>query len=198
MDGSDAEFERALRDGDDTALAALFDRHSERILKMVQFRLDPRLVGRIDPEDVVQETFLEAGKRLDAFRSDDKPFFLWLRLITQQTMIDLHRKHVGAKMRDAGREVQSPQSHAISGFFVGSITSPSGAAMREELRQRIETALESMDEIDREVLLLRHFEELSNKDAATVLGIQENAAASNRYVRALGRLKGLLSELGGA
>lgn len=194
MEPPDAELERALRAGDDGALAGLFDRCRERILRMIQFRLDARLVGRIDPEDVLQETFLEAGKRLDAFRSDDKPFFIWARLITQQTMVDLHRKHVGAKMRNAGREVQSPQSHAISGFFVGHFTSPSGAAMREELRSKIEAALESMDEIDREVLLLRHFEELSNKDAADVLGIQENAA-SNRYVRALGRLKGLLSEL---
>ncbi|MCR9246719.1 MAG: sigma-70 family RNA polymerase sigma factor [bacterium] len=195
MTESDSDLERALRGGDDAALAGLFDQERQRVLRMVQFRLDPRLIGRIDPEDVVQETYLEAGKRLAAFRGDDKPFFLWIRLITQQTMIDLHRKHVGAKMRNAGREVQSPQSQAISGFFVGHVTSPSRAAMREELRQKIETALDSMDAIDREVLLLRHFEELSNKDAATVLGIQENAA-SNRYVRALGRLKGLLTELG--
>lgn len=195
MTATEAELEQALRAGDDTALAGLFGCHRERILRMVQFRLDPRLLGRIDPEDVVQETYLEAGKRLSAFRGDDKPFFLWLRLITQQTMVDLHRKHVGAKMRNAGREVHAPQSHALSGFFVGTFTSPSGAAMREEVRQKIEGALDSMDEIDREVLLLRHFEELSNKEAATVLGIQENAA-SNRYVRALGRLRGLLTELG--
>ncbi|MCA8948734.1 MAG: sigma-70 family RNA polymerase sigma factor [Planctomycetes bacterium] len=188
------ELERALRDGDGSALAQLFDRERGRLHRMVQFRLDPRLVGRIDPEDVVQETWLEAEKRVAAFLADDKPFFLWVRLITQQTMVDLHRKHIGTKMRAAAREVQSPASSALSGFFVGHITSPSGAAMRAELRQRIEAALDSMDDIDREVLLLRHFEELSNKEAAAVLGIQENAA-SNRYVRALGRLKGLLSEL---
>lgn len=195
MDPDDDALEAALRAGDDSALAGLFERERERVQRMVQFRLDPRLVGRIDSEDVVQDTFLEAGKRLDAFRGDDKPFFVWLRLIAQQTMVDLHRKHVGAKMRNAAREVHSPKSHAMSAFFVGHITSPSGAAMREELRSKIEAALESMEEIDREVLLLRHFEELSNKEAAEVLGIQENAA-SNRYVRALGRLKGLLSELG--
>ncbi|MCA8977339.1 MAG: sigma-70 family RNA polymerase sigma factor [Planctomycetes bacterium] len=187
--------EAALRAGDDGALATLFERERERTVRMVHFRLDPRLVGRIDPEDVVQEAFLEAEKRLDAFRGDDKPFFVWLRLITQQTLIDLYRKHVGAKMRNAAREVHSPKSHAMSGFFVGHFTSPSGAAMREELRQQIEQALESMEEIDREVLLLRHFEELSNKQVAAVLGIQENAA-SNRYVRALSRLKGFLTAAG--
>lgn len=195
MERSDDALEADLRGGDDGALAALFERCRDRLTRMVTFRLDPRLAGRIDPEDVLQETFLEAGKRLQAFRDDDKPFLVWVRLITQQTMIDLHRRHLGAKMRSAGREVHAPPTGAVSAFFVGHITSPSRAVMREELRQKIEQALEAMDEIDREVLLLRHFEELSNKEAAAVLGIQENAA-SNRYVRALGRLKGLLGEIG--
>ncbi|MFM1870580.1 MAG: polymerase sigma factor SigW, partial [Planctomycetota bacterium] len=114
----------------------------------------------------------------------------------QQTMVDLFRRHVGAKMRAAGREVAAPASGSLSGLFVGHLTSPSQAAQREELRAKVEEALASMDEIDREVLMLRHFEELSNKEAAAVLGIQENAA-SNRYVRALGRLKGLLGGVGG-
>lgn len=187
--------ELELRGGDDQVIGALFEQHRERLQRMVQFRLDPRLIGRIDSEDVLQETFIEAGKRLKAFRDDDKPFLVWIRLITQQTMIDLHRKHLGAKMRTAGKEVAAPQSGTLSGLFVGHITSPSRAMMREEVRAKIEGALQEMDEIDREVLMLRHFEDLSNKDAATVLGIQENAA-SNRYVRALGRLKGFLGSLG--
>jgi RNA polymerase sigma-70 factor (ECF subfamily) len=195
MDPIDEALERRLRGGDDAAMAPLFEAGRERLLRMVQFRLDSRLVGRLDPDDVLQETYMEAGKRLQAYRDDDKPFYLWLRLITLQTMIDLHRKHLGAKMRNAGREIKAPNSGTLSGFFVGRYTSPSGAALREELRAKVEQALESMDEIDREVLLLRHFEELSNKEAAVVLGIQENAA-SNRYVRALGRLKGLLGDLG--
>jgi RNA polymerase sigma-70 factor (ECF subfamily) len=195
MERTDEELELALRAGDDAVLAALFERYRERLARMVQFRLDVRLVGRIDADDVLQDSYIEAGKRLLAFREDQKPFLVWIRLITQQTMIDLHRKHLGAKMRNAGREITAPESGTLSGFFVGHITSPSGAVMREELRQKIEGALASMDEIDREVLLLRHFEELSNKEAAAVLGIQENAA-SKRYVRALGRLKGFLGSLG--
>jgi RNA polymerase sigma-70 factor (ECF subfamily) len=194
MQRTDEELELALRAGDDSALAALVEHYRERLHRMVQFRLDPRLVGRLDAEDVLQEAFLEAEKRLQAFRDDQKPFLVWIRLITQQTMVDLHRKHLGAKMRSAGREVGVPASGTLSGFFVAHVTSPSGAMMREEIRQKIEAALASMDEIDREVLLLRHFEELSNKEAAAVLGIQENAA-SNRYVRALGRLKGFLGGL---
>jgi RNA polymerase sigma-70 factor (ECF subfamily) len=197
MDPRDEPLERELRSGVDAALASLFENHRERLLRMVQFRIDPRLVGRMDPDDVLQETFLEAKKRLQAYRDDDKPFLVWIRLITQQTMIDLYRKHLGAKMRNAGREVMAPKSGTLSGLFVAQITSPSRALLREEVRARIERALEEMDEIDREVLLLRHFEELTNKETAAVLGIQENAA-SNRYVRALGRLKGLLGSLGEA
>jgi RNA polymerase sigma-70 factor (ECF subfamily) len=193
----DEPLEQRLRGGEDAALGPLFENHRDRLARMVQFRLDPRLVGRIDADDVLQETFLEAEKRLQAYRDDDKPFLVWIRLITQQTMIDLHRKHLGAKMRTAGKEVAAPQSGTMSGLFVGHITSPSRAMMREEIRTKIEGALQEMDEIDREVLMLRHFEDLSNKDVATVLGIQENAA-SNRYVRALGRLKGYLGGLGEA
>ena len=195
MDGDDDALERLLRGGDDAALATLLERHRERLLRMVQFRLDPRLVGRVDADDILQDARVEAEKRLQAFRDDDKPFLVWIRLIVQQTMIDLHRRHIGAARRNAGREIKAPPSGTLSRFFVATVTSPSNAAMRDELRQRVEQALDSMDDIDREVLLLRHFEELTNKEAAAVLGIQENAA-SNRYVRALGRLKGLLGELG--
>jgi len=195
MDASEEQLEQALRAGDDAMMAPLLELHRERLTRMAHFRLDPRLVGRLDAEDILQEAYLEAHKRLQSFRDDDKPFLVWVRLITQQTMVDLHRKHLGAKMRSAGREVKAPQSGTLSGFFVAHVTSPSGAVMREEIRQKIEQALASMEDIDREVLLLRHFEELSNKEAAAVLGIQENAA-SNRYVRALGRLKGYLGDLG--
>jgi RNA polymerase sigma-70 factor (ECF subfamily) len=194
MDLTDEALEQHLRAGDDSVLATLLERHRERLQRMVHFRLDTRLVGRID---VVQEAYIDAEKRLSAYRGDDKPFLVWIRLITQQTMIDVHRKHLGAAMRNAGREIKAPASGTLSGFFVAHVTSPSHAAMREEVRAHVEAALDSMDEIDREVLLLRHFEELTNKEAAAVLGIQENAA-SNRYVRALGRLKGLLGDLGPA
>ncbi len=186
----------ALGRGDRTAFGPLFEHHRPRLLRMVQFRLDPRLFGRVDAEDVVQEAFLDCEKRLQSWLDDQRPFHVWLRLVTQQTMIDVHRRHLGAGMRNAARELARAHSQSLSGFLMGTMTSPSQAAMREEQKQQLTAALESMDEIDREVLVLRHFEELSNKEVAEVLGLQENAA-SNRYVRALGRLKTILERTGG-
>jgi len=191
MVDDEAELLRLLQAGDDAAFGPLFEAQRDRLRRMVQFRLDPRLCGRVDPEDVVQEVFLDAQQRLYAFREDAQSLPFWLRLVAQQTLIDLHRRHLGAGKRSAARERVFAHSHGLSGFLVGNLTSPSQAAIRDEMRQQLTVALESMDEIDREVLTLRHFEDLSNKEVAELLGIGENAA-SNRYVRALARLKGLL------
>jgi RNA polymerase sigma-70 factor, ECF subfamily len=180
-----------LRGGDDAAFAPLFEAHRERLRRMVHFRMDPRLFGRVDPEDVVQEIYLAADQRLYAFREDQHPMNIWLRMVGQQTLIDLHRRHLGAVKRTAARERAFANSQCLSGFVAGKLTSPSQAAIRDEWKKQITEALESMDEIDREVLTLRHFEDLSNKEVAQLLGIGENAA-SNRYVRALTRLKGLI------
>ncbi len=191
MADDEAKLTEQLRAGDDAAFAPLFEAQRDRLRRMVQFRLDPRLFGRIDPEDVVQEVYLAAQQRLYAFRGDQHPLPLWLRLVGQQTLIDLHRRHLGASKRSAAKERAFANSHGLSGFIAGSLTSPSQAAMRDEQKQQLTVALDSMDEIDREVLTLRHFEDLTNKEVAELLGIGENAA-SNRYVRALTRLKGLL------
>ena len=197
MSDQQADLLERLIQGDDEAFGPLFEDQRERLRRMIQFRLDPRLVGRVDPDDVVQEVFLAARQRLYAFREDAQSLPFWLRLVAQQSLIDLHRRHLGAGKRDAARERAFAHSQGLSGFLVGSLTSPSQAAMRDELRQQLQHALDSMDEIDREVLTLRHFEELSNKEVAELLQIGENAA-SNRYVRALGRLKGLLGGFGAA
>lgn len=194
VDDQDSEIQR-LRAGDDAPFGPLFEGQRERLRRMIQFRLDPRLLGRVDPDDVVQEVFLAAQQRLYAFRADGQSLPFWLRLVAQQTLVDLHRRHLGAGKRDAARERVLAQSQSLSGFVAARLTSPSQAAMRGELRQQLQEALDGMDEIDREVLTLRHFEELTNKEVAELLGIGENAA-SNRYVRALGRLKGLLGGLG--
>jgi RNA polymerase sigma-70 factor, ECF subfamily len=195
MEDDEAALLTRLRAGDDEAFGPLFEGQRERLRRMIHFRLDPRLVGRVDAEDVVQEVFLDARQRLYAFREDAQSLPFWLRLIAQQTLIDLHRRHLGASKRNAARERVFAHSHGLSGFLAGNLTSPSQAAMRDELRQQLLAALEGMDEIDREVLTLRHFEDLTNKEVAELLGIGENAA-SNRYVRALGRLKGLLGGIG--
>jgi RNA polymerase sigma-70 factor (ECF subfamily) len=131
------------------------------------------------------------------------PFFLWLRLEVGQKLVDLHRFHLGARMRDAGQEVSLhrgalPQvtSMSLAEHLLGKLTSASRAIMRAELKIRVQDALNSMDPHDREVLILRHFEELSNSEAAQVLGIKPTAAV-NRYVRALKRLKAVFEDMPG-
>jgi RNA polymerase sigma-70 factor (ECF subfamily) len=192
------------RAGDTRALATLFDRHRGRLRHMVRLRLDRRLAGRLDPSDVLQEAFVEATKRLaQPPRERPMPPFLWLRLVTGQALTDLHRRHLGAQMRDAGLEVSlhrgsfpRASSLSLAELLLGRLTSPTRAAQRAELQLRLQEALNGLDPIDREVLVLRHFEELSNAETARVLGL-EPTAASNRYIRALKRLKQILAGLPG-
>jgi RNA polymerase sigma-70 factor (ECF subfamily) len=201
---SSEELLARLRDGDETALAELFSQHHGRLWRMVNFRLDQRLCGRVDADDVLQEAYLNAAQRIEHYLNNKTmSFFVWLRQIVLQTMIDLHRQHLGAQMRDAAREVSLhrggyPQATSISlaAHLLGSLTSPSQAAMRHEVSRQLEEALESMSTIDREVLALRHFEELTNSEVAEVLGIQQKAA-SIRYVRAIARLKEILVQIPG-
>src|SRR6516164_2856252 len=186
----------AARTGDEGALAVLVERHRDRLERMVRLRMDARLQGRVDPADVVQDAYLAVRGKFSQYNADPPlPFFLWLRLEVGQKLVDAHRFHLGAQMRDAGQEVSLhrgalPQASSLSlaEHLLGKLTTASQAAMRVELKLRVQEALNSMDPQDREVLLLRHFEELSNAEAAQVLGIKPSAAV-NRYVRALKRLK---------
>jgi RNA polymerase sigma-70 factor (ECF subfamily) len=200
---TDLLLERAAR-GDRDALGALLAQHLGRLRRLVALRLDERLHGRVDPSDVVQEACLEAVRRLAEYRErSDLPFFLWLRLITAQRVLALHRHHLGAERRDVGREVAldrgampETSSAALAAQLLGRDTRPSEAAARAERQARLREALDRMDPLDREVLALRHFEQLSNVEAARVLGIGE-AAASKRYCRAVKRLKEVLAGMPG-
>jgi RNA polymerase sigma-70 factor (ECF subfamily) len=192
-----------LRQGDQQALADLFSRHRERLGRMIEFRLDGRLKGRVAASDVLQEAYIDALKRLPHFQADPgMPFFLWLRWVTVQRLVEVHRQHLGARIRDAGREVPLDRgndlaaSSAMMAELIGDRTSPSQAAQRAETMAQLQQALDGLEPIDREVLALRHFEELTNHEVAAVLGIQP-AAASKRYVRALERLKEALAGLTG-
>jgi RNA polymerase sigma-70 factor (ECF subfamily) len=192
-----------IRGGDQTALATMFERHRGRLEKMVRLRLDCRLQGRIDSSDVLQEAFLDASRRLAEYAANPvMPLFLWLRFLTSQRLQLLHRQHFGPT-RNPVREVSlysgaMPQADSMSlaQQLLGRLTTPSQGAIRVEMQLRVQDALNAMEPIDREVLALRHFEELSNRETAAVLGLQQ-AAASNRYVRALGRLKEILSTIPG-
>jgi RNA polymerase sigma-70 factor, ECF subfamily len=193
-----------LQRGDREALALLFSEHRDRLWRMVNFRMDRRLAGRIDPDDVLQEAYLAAAARLVHYTADcSLSPFVWLRMVFMQTLIDLHRHHLGTQMRDAQREVSAggyrygqTTSASLAAQFVGQLTSPSQAAAREEMLSQVEQAIAEMDPLDQEVLAMRHFEELSNSEIAEVLGIQQKAA-SIRYVRAIKRLRGILAKMPG-
>jgi RNA polymerase sigma-70 factor (ECF subfamily) len=190
--------------GDGAAWGALLTAHQGRLARMVAFRMDPRLRGRVDAADVVQDAFVEASAhRADYFRAPGTPLFLWLRGVVGNKLLEAHRHHLGTRMRDAKRElpIDAPPppdatSAALFEHLTAGLTRPSVAAARGEVRTRLAAALDGMDPTDREVLAMRHFEQLSNAEAAQVLGIQERAAAK-RYLRALERLKEILSEMPG-
>ena len=200
---SDPDIRDRLRADPNGVLAAEFSAQRERLWRMINFRLDRTLAGRVDPDDVLQEAWLAASQRLDNFLAHEMSLFVWLRLIVGQTIIDVHRRHLGAKMRDAYKEVSLNNaalslstSFSIAAHFLGNFTSPSKAAMRDEAARQLEDAIDGMNAVDREVLALRHFEELSNKEVAEVLNIEQKAA-SIRYVRALRKLKSILEAIPG-
>jgi RNA polymerase sigma-70 factor (ECF subfamily) len=171
---------------------------------MVEMRLDTRLQARLDASDVIQDAYLEVAERLEEYvRNPKLPLFLWLRLVVGERLTTLHRQHLGTKMRDAGREVSlyrgalpEASSAALAAQLLGKHTSPTEAAVRAERMLRMQEALNALDPIDREVLSLRHFEQLSRAETAQVLGIEEGAAAK-RYIRALKRLKETLADMPG-
>lgn len=193
---------RRLSEGDkDDALARLFSQHRERLGRIATFRLDRRMAGRVDAEDILQETYLNAAQRLHHFvEGPGGSFFIWLRMILEQTLIDVHRRHLGAECRDAGREARLKKfssdstSASLSFHLLAKMPSPSDAAMRRELNEHLHAALDQMNEIDREVVAMRHFEELTNGEVAEALQISTKAA-SIRYIRALRRLKDVLKRI---
>jgi RNA polymerase sigma-70 factor (ECF subfamily) len=198
------ELVQRIAAGDQQALAEAFTRYRSRLRRMVLLRLDRRLQGRVDASDILQEAYLDAAQRAAEYAANPTlPLFLWLRLLTGQRLLIVHRQHLQVQMRDVGQEVSLyrgalPQasSQSLAAQLLGRLTSPSVAAIRAEMQLRLQEALNDMDPLDREVLTLRHFEELSNAETARVLGIQKSAA-SNRYIRALQRLRKELSGIPG-
>lgn len=203
-DNNEADLLKRAMAGDQQALAALFARYRDRLRKMVRLRLDRRMSGRIDPSDVLQDAYLDVARRFPEYAAAPTvPFYLWLRALTGQRLVGLHRRHLGAQMRDAGQEVSlyrgalpAASSVSLAQQLLAGLTSPTQAAVRAEMQVRLQEALNSMDPIDREVVVLRHFEELTNVEAAEVLGI-ETSAASKRYIRAIRRLKVILDAVPG-
>lgn len=193
-----------IQGGNRNAFAELFSIYRPRLWRMIAFRLHPLLQRRVDADDILQDAWLRSYDRFDHFVSDglDSPF-LWFRTVVHQTLVDLHRFHLGTRKRSAIRE------YSINRGWSGDSTcsslafrlqqpqrSPSSTVRRMEDAKQLDKALCGMNEIDREVLALRHFEELSNSETARVLNMSEQAASA-RYIRALARLKQVLETFHG-
>ena len=194
--------ERA-KDGDERSQYELFSRYRQRLRVMIRLRLNPRIRRRVDESDVIQEVYLDVARRFQEY--SDQPrlsFYLWLRHITGLKLLEVHRRHMATENRDLRREIgfnhgaPDANSHSIVAQLLGNATSPSLVVRKDELKSKLNEALDSMDPIDREVLVLRHFEQLSTSETAALLNMSK-AGAGSRYLRALKRLRKTLTGIAG-
>ncbi|MFP6650076.1 MAG: sigma-70 family RNA polymerase sigma factor [Pirellulaceae bacterium] len=189
----------AVREGDAEAVNKLIDRHRDAILRLVRMRLDRRIQPRVGVSDVVQDVFIEANRRLQKYLQDPiMPFHLWLRQIAKDRIIDAHRRHRVSAKRSVDREQPAHlpagmdhSSMAIANQLVDGEITPMAAATQRELASRVEQTITELPEQDRDILLMRHYEFLSNQEVAEALGLSQ-PAASMRYLRAIRRMRELL------
>jgi RNA polymerase sigma-70 factor (ECF subfamily) len=190
--------------GDKEALRAMLAEHRDRLKRMIHLRLSRRLAGRVDDSDVLQEAFVEVARKLPEYAREPKlPLFLWMRHLTGLKLAEVHRRHLGTQLRDADREVTLHRgalpladTMSLAAQLLGTFTTPSQAAIKAETRLLVQEALNGMDPIDREVLALKHFEQLSTSEIAEVLDLSK-AGAGRRYLRAIKRLREILEQIPG-
>jgi len=190
---------KGAEDGDPAAVNQLMDRHREAVRRMIQMRLDQAVSRRVDASDVVQDVLLEASQRLsDYIRSPSMPFHLWLRQLAKDRIIDMHRRHRAAQRRSVDRE-QNLTSFASDDKSAADLASllrdaeltPAASALRKEMEERFVLALDQLEENDREIIIMRHFEHLGNSEVAEALGLSAPAAGM-RYLRSIRKLRELL------
>ncbi len=186
--------------GDQTAFELLFQRHRPKLRRAIAMRMDRRVAARVDASDVLQDTYLEAFKRLPKYlQRPEMPFYLWLCWIAREKVLALHRRHLGADKRAVTHEAPllpaDSSATFVSVVIAGREPSPSQALAKAELAERLRLALGQLDHDERDLILWRHFEQLSARDMAQLLQISE-AAASKRYIRAVERLRTILVSLG--
>ena len=188
------------KQGDEAAVNQLIQRHRDALGHLVRMRLDKKIQRRIDVSDIVQEVMIEANRRLQEYLNNPAamPFHLWIRHIARDRIIDAHRRHRGSAKRSVDRE----QPLAVPGGFdkssvilaaqlVDAEKTPAAATLEKELARHVESAITELDDTDAEVIVMRHYEQLTNQEIATALGLSE-PAASMRYLRAIKRLRELM------
>ena len=193
------ELLKGVTDGDSQAVNRLMDRHREAVRRMIQMRLDQAVARRVDASDVVQDVLMEASQRLkDYLANPVMPFHLWLRQLAKDRIIDMHRRHRAAQRRSVDREQNmsglgnDEQSAAdLAALLKDAELTPAAAALRREMEQRFLVALDQLEENDREIVVMRHFEHLGNSEVDEALGLSPPAAGM-RYLRAIRRLRELL------
>jgi RNA polymerase sigma-70 factor (ECF subfamily) len=186
------------REGDGNAVNELLNRHRESVRRMIDMRMDKVLKRRVDASDIVQEVMIEANRRLEDFlKNPVMPFHLWLRQMAKDRLIDAHRRHRGAARRSMDREqplvaaASNESSLDLMAQLKDQELTPAAAATWHELQRRFQSACEQLETTDQEVVLMRHFEHLTNAEAAEALELSPQAA-SMRYLRAMRRLRELM------
>jgi RNA polymerase sigma-70 factor, ECF subfamily len=193
------ELVRRVGEGDQAAASELLERHRGRLRRMVTARLDPRLLTRVDPSDVVQEALLKAAQRLPEYaREQPLPFYPWLRQLAWERLVELHHHHVRARKRSVTREQPDPllsdqSALLLAEQFVDSGTGPNAHLLRKELRERVRVALAGLPAQDREILVMRHVEQLKVSEIASLLKVSEGAVKMRR-LRAIQKLRELLEK----
>ncbi len=187
--------------GNGDAVNQLLERHRDSLRRLIRLRLDRAVARRVDASDIVQDVLLEANQRLSDYLADPRmPFHLWLRHLAKDRIIDMHRQHRGAQRRSTDRE--QPLAAASNGDhsafdlaqqLAAQELTPAAANIRRELEERFLAAVDQLDDDDRDIILMRHYEQLGNTEAATALGLSP-AAAGMRHLRALRKLRAILGE----
>ena len=186
-------------DGDDAAVNQLLDRHRNSLRQLIRMRLDQKIRKRIDVSDVLQDVLVEANRRLTRYLNDPiMPFHLWLRQIARDRIIDAHRRHRVSAKRSVDREQQmvAPRGYDQSSIHLASLLgdqqlTPAAAALQKEMARKVEAAISELDPKDCEIVVMRHYEHLTNQEIGQALGLTE-PAASMRYLRAIRRLRAIL------
>jgi RNA polymerase sigma-70 factor (ECF subfamily) len=189
----------SARKGDRNAVNSLLEKHRAGLRKMVELRLDRAISKRVDASDVVQDVLIEANERLQGYLGDPKlPFSLWLRHLAKDRLIDLHRRHRGSQKRSVDRELpmsvpgfSDRSSLDLAAQILDPELTPAARTVQHEMEERFLAALEELDEDDKEIILMRHFEQLGNAEAADMLWLS-TAAAGMRHLRALRKLRTIL------